>query len=95
MNTRIVVGILLFCAAMTGLFLSNLFLTMMIGEINRKRQEGNLVSYFGFTAQKIAGICREYHRSYPDGKILTYAIVAFVLAMVGLLGVAICLRIIG
>jgi hypothetical protein len=95
MNTRIIGGAICFCAAMTGLFLANMFLTMMIGEINRKRHDGSLVSYVGFTAPKILRICKEYHRSYPDGRVLIYAVVAFVLAMGGLFGVAVCLRILG
>jgi hypothetical protein len=95
MNSRIIVGLICFFAAMSGLFLANMCLTMMIGEINRKRQDGNLVSYVGFTGPKVMRICSEYHRSYPDGKVLIYAVGAFVLAMIGLVGVAICLRIIG
>jgi hypothetical protein len=43
MSTRAIVGIISFCIAMTGIFLGNLIQTMMIGEINRKRQDGNLV----------------------------------------------------
>ena len=95
MNPRIIGGVICFCAAMSGLFLANMFLTMMIGEINRKRQDGNLVSYIGFTGPKVLRICSEYHRSYPDGKVLIYAVSAFALAMIGLVGVAVCLRIIG
>ena len=95
MNSRIIVGLICFFAAMSGLFLANMCLTMMIGEINRKRQDGNLVSYVGFTGPKVMRICSEYHPSYPDGKVLIYAVGAFVLAMIGLVGVAICLRIIG
>jgi hypothetical protein len=95
MNERIIVGIVCFCVAMTGLFLANLFLTIMIGEVNRKRTDGNLVSYIGFTGPKILRICSEYRRSYPDGKVMIYAVCAFVLAMIGLVGVAVCLRIIG
>lgn len=95
MNPRIVGGVLCFCAAMSGLFLANMFLTMMIGEINRKRQDGSLVSYIGFNGPRILRICSEYHRFYPEGKVLIYAIGAFFLAMIGLVGVAFCLRIIG
>ena len=67
MSTRIITGIISFCVALTGLFLSNLFLTMMIGEINRKRQDGNLVSYFGFTFPKVLRVFGEYRSSYPNG----------------------------
>lgn len=95
MNSRIIVGVLCFCAVMSGLFLANMFMTMMIGEINRKRQDGHLVSYLDFTGPKILQICSEYHRFYPNGKVLIYAVCAFTLTIIGLVGVALCLRIIG
>ena len=95
MNTRIIGGIVCFCAAMTGLFLANWSLTVMIGEINRKRSDGDLVSYVGFTGPKILQICSEYHRLCPGGKALIYFAGAFALGMIGLVGVAIFLRIVG
>lgn len=93
MSARIIAGVLSFCCALTGLFLANMLLMMMIGEINRKREEGNLVSYFGFTFPKVLRIFGEYRRSYPTGKLHLYALAAFVLAMLGLISVAVCLRI--
>jgi hypothetical protein len=95
MSTRAIIGIISFCLAMTGLFLANMLLTMMIGEINRKRQDGNLVSYFGFTFPKMAQIFGEYRRSYPNESLHIYALIAFVLALIGLVVAAVCLRIIG
>jgi hypothetical protein len=76
-----------------GLLLANMFLMMMIGEVNRKRREGNLVSYFGFTFPKMLRIFGDYGRSYPTGKLHLYALGAFVLAILGLISVAVCLRI--
>jgi hypothetical protein len=67
---------------------------MMIGEINRKRQEGNLVSYFGFTFPKILRIFREYRSSYPDGKLHIYNLTASAIAMIALIIVAVCISII-
>ena len=52
LSTTAIVLIILFCLGVSAIFLCNLFLTMMIGEINRKREEGNLISYFGFTPFK-------------------------------------------
>ena len=94
MSTRAITGIISFCIAMTGLFLANMFLTIMIGEINRKRQDGNLVSHFGFTFPKMLRIFGEYRRSYPDGNRHIYALTAFALAIIGLVSVAVCLHII-
>jgi len=93
MTERAIAGIVSFSFVLTGLFLANMFLMMMIGEINRKREEGNLISYFGFTFPKMLRIFGEYRRSYPTGKLHVYALGAFGLAMLGLISVAVCLRI--
>jgi len=95
MNMRIVIGIISFCVATTGSILSNMFLIMMIGEINRKRQEGNLVSYFGFTFPKMSRILSEYSSLYPNGKLRIYALVAFACSMIGLISVVACLGFFG
>jgi len=95
MSSRVVAGIVSFCVALTGLFLANMFLTMMIGEINRKRQDQNQVSYFGFTFPKLLRVLGEYRSSYPNGNMHFYALSAFTLAIIGLISVAVCLRIIG
>ena len=95
MSARVITGIISFCIAMTGLFSANMLLTMMIGEINRKRQDGNLVSYFGFTFPKMLRIFGEYRSSYPAGHLHMYALAAFAVAIMGLISVAVCLHIIG
>ena len=95
MSPRVITGIVSFCVAMSGLFLANMFLIMIIGEINRKRQDGSLVSYFGFTFPKMVRLFGEYRRSYPSGKMHIYALTAFAFAIIGLIGIAVCLRIIG
>jgi hypothetical protein len=82
------IGIVSLCIAITGLVMANMFLFMMIGEINRKREEGNLVSYFGFAFPKMQRIFGEYCAKYPRGKLHIYAITAFSAAMIGLVGVA-------
>ena len=95
MSARLITGIASFCLAISGLFLANMFLMMMIGEINRKRQEGNLVSYFGFTFPKMLRIFNEYRASYPRGSLHIYALTGFAVGVVGLISVAVCLRVIG
>ena len=94
MSVRAITGIVLFCVATSAIVLANMFLIMMIGEINRKRQDGNLVSYFGYTFPKTLQIFREYRSSYPKGKLHIYTWVAFALGMIGIIGVGVCLRII-
>lgn len=95
MSGRAIAGIVSLCLALTGLFLANMFLMMMIGELNRKRDEGDLISYFGFTFPKMLRIFDEYRHSYPAGRLRIYALVAFGFAMIGLISAAVCLRIVG
>jgi hypothetical protein len=95
MSARTIIGIIFFCVAMTGAFLGNMTLIMMIGEINRKRQEGNLISYFGFTFPKMLRIFREYRSLYPDGKLHIYNLAALAIMVIGTIGVAVCIGIIG
>lgn len=95
MNPRMFTGIASFYVSMTGIFFANMFMVMMIGDVNRKRQDGDLISYFGFDFLKLARIFGEYRNSYPAGKVHIYALIAFAAALAGLIGVAVCLRIIG
>lgn len=95
LNARVITGVISFGLTLTGLFLANMFLTMMIGEINRKRQDGSLISYLTFTFPKTLRIFGEYRSSYPKGTLHVYALAAFALAVAGLISVAVCLRIIG
>jgi hypothetical protein len=95
MSVIAIIGIISFCVFLTGMFLANMFLMMIIGEINRKRQEGDLISYFGFAFPKMLRIFREYRSSYPDGKLHTYSLAAFAIAMSALISVAVCISIIG
>jgi hypothetical protein len=91
MSTKLIVGIILFCFGLSAMFLVNLFTTMMIGEINRKKQEGDLISYFGFTPAKTLRILHEYRRLYPDGKLHMYALSFFGVQIVCLILLLVCL----
>ena len=90
-----VAGIVLFCVAMTGLAIANLFWYELIGEVNRKREDGNLVSYFGFTFFKMTAIVDEYRKILPTGRAHVYMFVAFAFLVAGLIAFAVCARIIG
>ena len=68
---------------------------MMMAEINRKRKEGNPISYFGFTFPKILRIHREYRDLYPNGKLYIYELASFAPAMIGAIILAVCIRILG
>lgn len=83
MSGPVIVGVVALLLAMSGFSLSNLFVTAMIGEINRKSDDKNAISYFGYHPSKAIFIFREYRRLYPSGRFHIYAIGGMVLAFVG------------
>ncbi len=93
LSTTAIVLIILFCLAVSVILTCSLFLTMMIGEINRKREEENLISYFGFTPSKALRVLREYRSLYPRGKLQIYALLANLVDVLGLIMVAVWLSI--
>jgi hypothetical protein len=95
LSARVLIDVAAFRIAGTGVFLGNMLTMMMIGEVNRKRQESDLVSYLGFTPQKSQMIFREYRRLYPDGKLHIYSYLALAAVVSGMITVAVCARIIG
>ena len=90
---RVIAGIVAFCVGVSATVLANMFLMMMIGEINRKKQESELISYFGFTPPKTWRIFQEYRRLYSDGKLHVYAHASFGVAVISLIVMAACLYI--
>ena len=88
-------GVASFCAMMTGVFAGNQFVSMMIGEINRKRDERNLISYFGFTFPKLLAIIEGYRKLYPTGQLHKYLFACLGLGFVGWIGFCVALRIFG
>ncbi len=58
MNLWLVIGIIAFCAALSGVILANMFVIILIGEINRKKEDGRLISYLGFTHPRRASLHR-------------------------------------
>ncbi|NUS46283.1 MAG: hypothetical protein HOQ15_01685 [Gemmatimonadaceae bacterium] len=92
---RTIAGIVALSVGVTGLVLANILLSMMIGEINRRRLDDDQVSYFGFTFPKMQRIFAEYRSSYPSGRLNLYALLAFAVAVAGLVITAVCIGIIG
>ncbi|MDX6403195.1 MAG: hypothetical protein QOH70_650 [Blastocatellia bacterium] len=95
MSTRLVAAIISLCLVIIAGELANTFVIRMIGEINRKREEGNLISPFWFTLNKVLRVFREYRALYPEGKLHLYAKISFATAIIALIIVAVCLHIIG
>jgi hypothetical protein len=94
MSPRMLAGVVLFCIFMTGVFLANMFQFMMIGEVNRKRPDGDQVSYFGHHYFKTKRIFGEYRKLHPEGAIHVYMLISVAVAFGSLVGVAVCTRVI-
>lgn len=91
MSLKVIITVIAFCVAMSGVVLANMFFIMMIGEINRKRQEGKLISYFGYTPTKVQRVLAEYRSLYPIGKFRTYYLLAVALVVIGVATLAVCM----
>jgi hypothetical protein len=76
---------------MTGVIMGNLFLAMMIGDINDKRKNDDLVSYFWLTLPKTLRILEEYRRLCPDGKYAAYTLAAMASAATGVVVAVFCI----
>lgn len=82
----------LFCVASAGIVLSGMFFIMMIGEVNRKKSEGEQISYWGATPTKLLRILHEYRKAYPGGSLGRYALATFWIGTTALAGIAVCAR---
>jgi hypothetical protein len=65
-------------------------MTMMIGELNRRRHEDDQISYFGFTLPKVVRILREYQVTCPTGQRRLYYFVCGGCVVAGMIVVAGC-----
>jgi len=95
MKVWLVIGIIAFGVAMCGVISANMFMLMMIGEINRKREDGKQISYIGFTPGKTLEIFAEYRRLYPNGKLHIYSRGMFAIGVIGLGVVAVLYLVFG
>lgn len=90
-TARLIGGLVLFSAAMSGAALGTKFHGMMIGEINRRRPDDNQVSYFGWSLPKIRRLNAEYQRVYPGGRLHVYRRVAIGVASIAMMAALICI----
>ncbi len=94
-NRRVFLSFAFFCLALTGTIFANKFLTIMIGEINRRRDERSQISYFGFALPKMMRVFSEYRHRYPEGRYHIYSILAFAIGVAGIVGAAISIGMFG
>jgi hypothetical protein len=94
-DRRIFFGVAFFCLALTGTIFANRFLTIMIGEINRRRDEQSQISYFGFALPKMMRVFSEYRHWYPLGRYHICALLAFAIGVAGIIGAAIAIGMFG
>ncbi|MDX6403194.1 MAG: hypothetical protein QOH70_649 [Blastocatellia bacterium] len=94
-SIRIIAGVIFFCLGTASAIISTMFRTMMIGEVNRKKSEDELISYVGSTPLKTQRIFSEYRRLHPNGRLHLYARASLIVMMIALLITAVCFHIIG
>jgi len=90
MSAEVIIAIISICIVVTGLFLATMFSLLMIEEIDRKRQDSSLDSYFLFTRRGGLRTFREYRNSCPKGSLHIYSLAAYALAMIGVIGLVVC-----
>jgi hypothetical protein len=84
MNPLLIGALVSFSLAMTGVALGNMIWFRMIGEVNRKRGDDKLISYFGVTPGKGLKLLDEYQRLYPNGRAHLYLYAAAALVFLGM-----------
>ena len=93
-SAPLIIAIVSFCVGTCCAILSTIYTYIMIGELNRKRPDGNLISYFGFALPKTIQIFREYRRSYPEGRLHIYTWITMALSFIAMFSVFVCLHLI-
>lgn len=81
MNSTLIIAVILLAMAVGAAISGNLFFTMMIGELNRKRTDDNQISQFFFTPTKVINIWKEYRRQYPGGRFLRLVYISGLIAL--------------
>jgi len=90
MNPSVLLAVIFLCVGVSAAVFATLLGFMMIGEINRKREDDNQIPYFSFSpleSLKRLGLPRQYHRLYPHGRLHIYFFVAFAVMIIGAFGV--------
>jgi hypothetical protein len=86
LETLAVVAVVsVFLVAVSAIIVTNLVIFAMIGEINRKLPEDQLIPYFGFHPGRNFRIYGEYRRLYPKGNLHRWAIFLFASGVFSLL----------
>jgi hypothetical protein len=84
-----IIAIISFCAFVIGLFLANMFSLLMNTELYERNQDTNFDRFH--TRLDLFQNSHEYRDSCPDGKLHIYSLAGFALAMIGVIGLAICI----
>jgi len=82
MKAYLIAVCVLFSFATIGILLSNLFMMVVVGELNKRRQRSNQLSFILLTPWRISAIAREYRMRCPQGRFLRYAGICLVAGVV-------------
>lgn len=90
MSAGTIFCIISFCSAVAGVWIGNIVSILMGDELDRGRQDASVNSYFSFTRRGVFSTFREYRKSCPEGKLYIYSLASYALALIGLIGLAVC-----
>lgn len=90
MSAGTIICIILFCSAAIGVGLGNIVSILMGEELDRGREDSTLDSCFSFTRRGLFRTFREYRSSCPNGRLYIYSLVGYALAIIGVIGFAVC-----
>jgi hypothetical protein len=85
-NALVVAAVISFSVGVSAIFLGALLFFAMTGEVNRKREDGNQVSYFDLRPFGRMEVYSEYRRLYPEGRLHLYLFCALGLTLLGFAG---------
>lgn len=91
MSANLVVGVISFAVSVTGACAANVYTARMIGAINRRKRDGDLISQSWFYPAKERMIYNEYRLLYPEGRLHVCRRRAHAMLFGGFIGVAVCL----
>jgi hypothetical protein len=82
MRAYLIAVCILFSIATISILLSNLFLMVVVGELNQRRSKTNQLSFVWLTPWRISAIAREYRMRCPQGRFVRYAGICLIAGVV-------------
>jgi len=83
------------CLGTSAAIFGTLLMFMMIGEVNRKKDDAHQIPYLSLNPMRRDGMFSEYRRLYPSGRLHIYIFAAFAVMAIGIGGAFLVLCLMG